>query len=140
MLQIKKYQTYLKCVICKQCPSFLDSQHVCVSVAQSRPTLCNPMDYRPPGSSVHGVLQARILEQVAIPFSRGSSQISRIAGRFFTILAEGLLIVIQWTRTENSSDGVRPAGWPCTAPQVNERMPPSSESILSSQTLPCPKY
>ena len=73
-------------------------------------------------------------------FSRGSSQISRIAGRFFTILAEGLLIVIQWTRTENSSDGVRPAGWPSTAPQVNERVPPSSESVLSSQTLPCPKY
>ena len=36
-------------------------------------TLCNLMDYRPPGSSVHGILQARILEWVAIPFSRESS-------------------------------------------------------------------
>ena len=54
-------------------------------VAQSRPTLCDPMDY-----TVHGILQARILEWVAFPFSRGSSQprdrtqVSRIAGRFFT--------------------------------------------------------
>ena len=40
---------------------------------QSRPALCNPMDYRLPGSSVHGILQARILEWVAISFSRGSS-------------------------------------------------------------------
>ena len=36
-------------------------------------TLCDPMDYSPPGSSVHGILQARILEWVAMPSSRGSS-------------------------------------------------------------------
>ena len=40
-----------------------------------RLTLCNPMDYSPPGSSVHRTLQARILEWVAISFSRGSSQL-----------------------------------------------------------------
>ena len=40
---------------------------------QSCPTLCDPMDCRPPGSSVHGILQARILEWVVMPFSRGSS-------------------------------------------------------------------
>ena len=40
-------------------------------VAQSCLTLCDPMDYSPPGFSVHGILQARILEWVAIPFSRG---------------------------------------------------------------------
>ena len=51
---------------------------------------CDAMDCSPPGSSVHGILQARILEWVAIPFSRGSSQprdrthVSCIAGRFFT--------------------------------------------------------
>ena len=45
-----------------------------VSVTQSCLTLCNPMDCCPPGSSVHGILQARILEWVAIPFSRGSSR------------------------------------------------------------------
>ena len=37
------------------------------------PALCDPMDCRLPGSSVHGTIQARILEWVAIPFSRGSS-------------------------------------------------------------------
>ena len=41
--------------------------------AQSCQTLCNPMDCSSPGSSVHGILQARILEWIAIPFSRGSS-------------------------------------------------------------------
>ena len=59
-------------------------------VAKSCRTLCNSMNCSPPGSSVHEILQARILEWVAIPFSRGSSQhrnqtwISCIAGRFFT--------------------------------------------------------
>ena len=43
-----------------------------VKVAQLCPTLCHPTDCSPPGSSVHGVLQARILEWVAIPFSRES--------------------------------------------------------------------
>ena len=53
-------------------------------------TLCDPMDCSPPGFSVHGILQARILEWVAIPFSGGSSQprdqtqVFYIAGRFFT--------------------------------------------------------
>ena len=42
-------------------------------VTQSCPTLCDPVDCSPPGSSVHGILQARILEWVAISFSRGSS-------------------------------------------------------------------
>ena len=56
-------------------------------------TLFDPMDCSPPGSSVHGILQARILNWVAIPFSRGSSwsrdqtHVSCIAGRFFTIWA-----------------------------------------------------
>ena len=45
-----------------------------VLVAQSCPTLWDPMDYSPPGSYVPGVLQARTLEWVAIPFSRGSPQ------------------------------------------------------------------
>ena len=45
--------------------------HLC---AQSCSTLCNPMDCGPPGSSVHGILLARILEWIAMPSSRGSSQ------------------------------------------------------------------
>ena len=44
--------------------------HVCVLVPQLCPTLCDPMDCNPPGSSVHGILQARILEWVAISFFR----------------------------------------------------------------------
>ena len=62
-------------------------------VGQSCPTLCDPMDCSLPGSSSHGILQARILEWVAIPFSRGSSQprdqtqVSCIAGRCFTLWA-----------------------------------------------------
>ena len=47
---------------------------VCAQCLQSCPTLCGPMDCSPPGSSVHRILQARILEWVAMPFSRGSSQ------------------------------------------------------------------
>ena len=60
------------------------------SVIKSCPTLCDPMDYRPPGSSVHVILQARIVEWVAISFSRGSSwlrgwtHVSCIAREFFT--------------------------------------------------------
>ena len=56
-----------------------------VKVAQLCLTLCNPMDY-----TVHGILQARTLEWLAFPFSRGSSQsrnqtqVSRIVGGFFT--------------------------------------------------------
>ena len=46
---------------------------VCVSVAQPCLTLCYPMDSSPPGSSIHGILQARILEWVATLFSRRSS-------------------------------------------------------------------
>ena len=45
-----------------------------MKVAQLFPTLCDPMDYTPPGSSVHAILQAKILKQVAISFSKGSSQ------------------------------------------------------------------
>ena len=51
----------------------LSHPYMCVLVIQSCPTLCNFMDCIPPGSSVHVILQARILEWGAIPFSRGSS-------------------------------------------------------------------
>ena len=59
--------------------------------AQSCPTLCDPMDCSPPGSSVYGIFQARVLEWVAISFSRGSSQprdqiqVPCTAGRRFTV-------------------------------------------------------
>ena len=62
-------------------------------VAQSCLTLCDPKDCSLPGSSLHGIFQARILEWVTISFSRGSSQprnqtqVSCIAGRSFTLWA-----------------------------------------------------
>ena len=51
----------------------LPTQRSCCSVAQSCPTFCEPMYCSPPGSSIHGILQARILEWVAMPSSRRSS-------------------------------------------------------------------
>ena len=62
-----------------------------VLVSPSCPTLYDPTDCSLPGSSVHEILQARILEWITIPFSRGfsqprdQSQVSHIAGRFFTL-------------------------------------------------------
>ena len=49
-----------------------ETRNVKVLVAQLCHTLCDPMDCSPPGSSVHEILQKRILEQVAISVSRGS--------------------------------------------------------------------
>ena len=100
---------------------------------QSCPALCNPMDCSPPGSSVHGILQARTLEWVAIPSSRGSSQprdrahVSRgscLAHRFFTIEPPGkpktLLSSVQFSRSvvsnsfqPHESQHARP---PCPSP------------------------
>ena len=62
-------------------------------VAQSCPTLCDRIDCSPPGSSIQGIFQTRVLDWVAISFSRGSSwprdwtQVSHIAGRHFTVWA-----------------------------------------------------
>ena len=62
-------------------------------VAQSCPTLCDPKDFSLPGLSIHGIVQARALEWVAISFYRGSSRprdwtwVSHIAGRHFTLRA-----------------------------------------------------
>ena len=70
--------------------SIIFSTCVHAQALQSCLTLCDPMDCSLPGSSVHGVLQARILEWVAMPSSKGSSQprnrtyVSSTAGRFFT--------------------------------------------------------
>ena len=61
-----------------------------------------PMDYSLPGSSVHGIFQARVLEWVAISFSRGSSQprdwthVSHIAGRLFTVWATREALKYKW--------------------------------------------
>ena len=72
---------------------FVSKWKVKVLVTQSCLTLCDPMDCSLPGSSVHGIFQARVLEWAAISFSRGScqprdhTQVSCTAGRIFTIWA-----------------------------------------------------
>ena len=81
---------------------------MCAKLFQSCLTLCDPMDYRLPGSSIYGITQTRILEWVAISFSRGFSgprewtqrprdwiQVSCIVDRFFTVWAtkETLLVI-----------------------------------------------
>ena len=71
-------------------------------VAQSCPTLCDPMDCSLPGSSVHGIFQAIVLEWIAISFSMGSSRprdrtrVSCIVGRLFTIWATKVLVISFW--------------------------------------------
>ena len=66
---------------------------ICSQSLQLGPILCNLMDCKPPGSSVHGILQARILEWVATSYSRGSFRWTRVscvsctAGRFFLPLS-----------------------------------------------------
>ena len=84
-----------------------------VKVAQSCPTLCNPMDY-----TVHGILQVRILEWIAFPFSRGSSQprdqtqVSHISGRFFTSLShKGSPRILKWVAYAFSSGSSWPRNW-----------------------------
>ena len=85
-LRLEEWHCVCKCVcLCMRAKSL-----------QSCPTLCNPTDRSPPGSSVHGILQARILEWVAIPSFRDlpdpgiepmSLMSSALAGRFFTTSA-----------------------------------------------------
>ena len=89
-----RWRKYFSCKYCRAMRIWTNHSttkvKVKVLVTQSCPTLCDPMDYSPPSSSVHGILQARILEWVVIPFSRGSfgprdqTQVYCIAGRFFT--------------------------------------------------------
>ena len=85
-----------------------------VFVTQLYLTLCNPMEYSLPGSSVHGILQARILEWVTIPFSRGSSwprdrtQVSCITVGYFTVWTtmEALLFNLNYLLKSLSSNMV----------------------------------
>ena len=92
--------------------SFTMLMYVTVKVTQSCLTLCDPMDCSPPGSSVHGILQARILEWVAMPYSTGSSRprdwsrvscVSCTAGRFFTAEALGKTTLYQQEFTKERS-------------------------------------
>ena len=86
---VQYWQEYCHCVSWLwswSCVTHAKSLHACL-------TLCDPMDWSPPGSSVHGILQPKILEWITMPSSRGSSQPrdqthvscgSSVAGKFFT--------------------------------------------------------
>ena len=83
----------------------------CFSSVQLFATLYGPQNL--PGSSVHGILQARILEWVAIPFYRGSSwprdqtQISHLAGRFFIIWATKEVALLKAEIGDHASAGMK---------------------------------
>ena len=93
--------------IASRCFNLWATREAQSEVAQSCPTLWDPMDYSPPGSSVHGIFQARILEWVTISFSRESSwprdrtRVSRIAGRHFTV----------WATRETTRIYITPSIW-----------------------------
>jgi len=83
------------------------------SVAESCPSLCNPVDYSLPGSFMHGILQARILEWVAISFSRGSSRprdqtpvSPALTGEFFTTEPPGKPVLLYPTVIRASQVGI----------------------------------
>ena len=86
----------------------LDTSCLCTKLLQSCPTLCNPVDHNLPSSSVRGILRARILEWVAVPFSRGlpdpgtktgSLMSPASAGALFTIEAPGKPPGASWALT-----------------------------------------
>ena len=99
-------------------PLFLLSWSEEVRLLQSCPTLCDPMDCSPPGSSVHEILQARILEWVAMPSSTGSSwpkdwtHVSCIEGRFFTAELPGKPQRVSKDR-QSWQSGFHPSGISC---------------------------
>ena len=117
-----------------------------VLVAQLCLTLCDPMDCSLPGSSVHGILQARILEWVAIPFSKGRSQrmdrtqVSCIADGFFTTGAArearpGEVCI-------KISSPLRPNGWHSNGPHLLQKPqsgdPRPCQACITAAQLPLP--
>ena len=118
-------------------------------VAQSCLTLCDPMDCSIPGSSIHGIFQARVLEWVAISFSRGSSrprnwtQVSLIVGRCFTVWAtrEVQLIASQfhgWIRVQLPYRAI--SFWNCLishSSKLSFTMSPSRTLAIKNFTFVC---
>ena len=104
---------------------------VCAQSLQSRPTLCDPVDCSPPGSSVHGIFQARVLEWRAIAFSRANPREYRIV-RTHT---KGTT-VIQHLASPNTSST------PCRTPHLNNKQNKNTNQITSIQdyhlTPSCP--
>ena len=103
--EAKKFLTLMKSNLRFVCLFVCFGCYVNCEVAQSCLTVCDPMDCSLLGSSVHGIFQARILEYVAISFSRRSSwprywtRVSRIIGRHFTVWATRE-VLISYTPTK----------------------------------------
>ena len=126
-------------------------------LAQSCLTLCNPMDCSLPGSFVHGILQGRVLEWVAISFSRGApeasdwTQVSCIAGRFFNVwstrealvnpsvqlLSHVQLFATPWTIAHQATLSITNS-WSPPKPVSIETMMPSNHIILCRPLLLLP--
>ena len=96
LARLKQPHSFVSSSKCKPTLYIVQSAHVCAKSLQLYPTLCDPMDCSLPGSSVHGILQARILEWVACPSSgdlpdpgiKPPLLVSpALAGRFFTTSA-----------------------------------------------------
>ena len=124
-------------------PVFTGRNREALCVVQSCPTLCDLMDWGQPGSSVHEIIQARILEWVAIHFSRRSSRprdqthVSCIAGRFFNIWATVLCQKCQGRKVQVDSWSQYPF---LECPQEHPHpVPPHRDSLLPAlaPTLPC---
>ena len=100
ILEVLKFLLYIllfSCTVCIRAKSF-----------QSCPPLCDLMDCSPPGSTVHGILQARILGRAAMPSSRGSSQ-PRDWTRVSYVFCIGGWVLYQWGHKE--SDTTEPLNW-----------------------------
>ena len=94
------------------------------------------MDYSLPGSSVHGIFQARILTWVAIPFSRDRTWVSHIAGRFFTVwITREAPRLNEWSTNINNLHLNLPHPWFCkyfpgTQPHLFVRVLPTADCLL----------
>ena len=122
--------------------------------AQTCPTHCDPKDCSLPGSSIHGILQARILEWVAISFSRGSSRprdwtrVSHTADRLFTVWAtREALQSADWETKETAPATPAMRGrcwhpsWACMFPvltfYITVKCPLEVQLLLSQDRLGC---
>ena len=104
---------------------------LCRLLAQSSPTLCDPVDCSPPGSSVHGILQARILERVSMPCSWGSSRPR--ARTLVSCLWEAGLVVLRHLGSQFLSQGSNPH--PHTGTHTERQILKTSKEVLGSLIL-----
>ena len=137
------------CVINNIPPPLWEEAYSHVLVTQSCLTLCSSTDCSPLGSSAHGILQARILEWLAIPFSRGSSWprgwtlVSCIAGRFFTIWATWKSCTSMWEHHIFMQEGMFSFLWRIERFHLNQKLSsawicffPSVLCALWQETMP----